>query len=302
MSRYDLGDDVLITLTVTDTDGTAVNPSSIALSLTDPSGNASAPTTSNTAVGAYQATVSADEAGRWRYTWTTTGPAGVEAGYFDVYALAPVTPEPLATVDDLEARVGALTTAQAARADALLADASALVRLEARGQTINRVTNDEVVLRPYGNEIRLPQRPVVSVASVKAIDREGGTDLTLTDWAWDGIDRIDLTGAYPTTDQVITWWNRVDLHTNTYRVTYTHGHERTPDYVVAVVCNMVNRVLTSPSLTEGIAQVNIGQYGQQFQQGMGSQGVAVRMFDSDRRALVAGGLRSTSTTVMTHVR
>lgn len=301
-STYDLGDDVLTTLEVTDSTGTLVAAASVVLSVTDPSGNTSAPSVSNPSTGNYEAVVSTAEAGRWRYTWTTTGPAGVEHGWFDVQAAPPATPEPLATIDDLEARIGTLTAAQAARAPALLVDASALVRIEARGQTINRVTDDSVVLRPIGNAIRLPQLPVISVTSVAAIDREGGADLTLSDWAFDGIDRIDLTGAYPTTDQVISWWNRVDLHTNTYRVVYTHGTEQTPDFVRAVVCNMVNRVLTSPSMTEGIAQTNIGAYGQQFQQGTGSAGVAVRMFDSDRQMLIAGGLRSMSATVMTNVR
>ena len=251
MSTYHVGDAVEITVTITDTDGTATNPTSISLQVTDPSGNSSTPTVTNTATGAYEAAVTADEAGRWRYAWTTTGPASVEPGYFDV-GTSPPTVDPLATIADLEARIGALTTAQATRAPGLLLDASALVRAYARGQTINRVTDDSVVLRPHGNEIRLPQEPVVSVTSVKAIDRDGGADVTLTDWAFDGINRIDLTGAGPTsTDTVVDWWDQIDFHTNTYRVVYTHGYETVPDVVVTVVCNMVNRVLTVPVVDGG---------------------------------------------------
>lgn len=187
----------------------------------------------------------------------------------------------LATQADLEARIGPLNATQAARVDGLLDDASGYVR-DDTGHQFELVAADTVVFRPIGAVITLPSRPVTAVTSVVAIARPPAADRTLetSAWAWDGIDKI-LLNVGELDHQLVGSW----MGTNTYRVTYDHGPAAIPAVVKAVVCEMVNRVLTSPSLATGITQETIGKYGYQLQQSVGTQGTAVRYTDNDKRKL-----------------
>lgn len=208
---------------------------------------------------------------------------------------------PLATTTDLESRLGRdLTADETARADALLADASALVR-GYTGQDFTQVVGDEVVLRPVGTTVRLPQRPVTDVTSVVAV---GGSDtipditLPAGSWTWDGIDKVDVWP--PSTDWLLnlpeTWsdgWGAV----NTYRVTYSHGYAEVPDDVVAVVCAMVLRTLLAPSMVAGMVSERIGAYNYQVQQGSGSSGASVGITQADRDVLKR--YRRKATTIQT---
>lgn len=200
---------------------------------------------------------------------------------------------PLATVADLEARIGPLSPEQAARAPALLADASAEVQAET-GQTIVRVADDLDVLHGAGGVIRLPQRPVESVSAVFLID--GQADIELSGWAWDGRDRVDIRFARSA---------RSRLHdTETYRVRYSHGWpaDGIPQVIVMTVCGMVARVLTAPSQIDGIVSETIGQYSYQLQQGVGNGGTSVRMTTGDRQRLARAGFRRGSATVFVRSR
>ncbi|WP_049566871.1 hypothetical protein [Streptomyces sp. SBT349] len=207
--------------------------------------------------------------------------------------------DPLATVEDLEARLGReLTPEEAARADALLADASALLRAYT-GQDFTLTVGDEIVLRPVGVTIRLPQRPVQAVTTVVAL---GGSEvmpdiaLPAGSWTWDGIDKVDIwpldSSWYLSLPEVWTdGWGAVD----TYRITYDHGYAVAPPDVLAVVCAMVLRTLLSPSMTPGMVSERIGAYNYQLQQGAGSAGASVSMTQPDRDALKR--YRKTATTI-----
>lgn len=189
----------------------------------------------------------------------------------------------LATVADLEVRTP-LPAGSEARAGALLADASALVRGHTR-QWLSFVADDVRVIRAIGRVIKLPERPVESVTEVAAID--AGGDVPVSGWMWDGIDKVFLPLQHGSAG-------------GTWRVTYSHGYQPLPDDVVAVVCGMVGRVLTSPSMAEGVTSETIGQYSYQMQQSVGSSGVAVRMLPSDRDALAR--YRRTAGTIRTPAR
>jgi hypothetical protein len=208
-------------------------------------------------------------------------------------------PHALATVQDLEARLGRdLTPTEANRAETLLGDASALVRSYTR-QTFDLVEDDELVLRPVGVELRLPQRPVTAVASVAAV---GGhdtiPDIPLTGWTFDGIDIVNVDGIDSNVwVSLPAWWEDHGGHPDTYRVVYTHGYATVPPEVVTVVCAMVLRTLTAPSPVEGMVSERIGQYNYQLQQGGGSTGVSVRFTQADKDALIAAGYKRRATTV-----
>lgn len=173
---------------------------------------------------------------------------------------------PLATVADVALRhpAGELTVAQEARAEALLDDASAVMR-DHLEQIVSYVEDDQVTVRTKGATIDLWELPVGAVTSVAGSD---GTELPAAAWSWDGLHTVTVDPGYLEP---------------TMQVTYSHGHEDVPAGVVARVCLMVNRVLTAPSATEGLASEQIGQYS--YQAAGGSAGVSVFLTKNDEKAV-----------------
>lgn len=207
----------------------------------------------------------------------------------------------LADVADVEKRLGRkiTTSSEIEQVGALLVDASAKVRSYTR-QTFDLVEDDEVILRPVGTMLRLPQRPVTAVSAVAAIGWDGTTDteLALNGYGWDGADLVDIGGVGSYDLTFPEWWN--DTGASSYRVTYSHGYAETPEDVVAVVCAMVIRVVNSPSPVEGMVTERIGQYSYGLQQGTGAAGAAVRLTDADKEDLK--DYRRSSGTIAVHVR
>lgn len=195
-------------------------------------------------------------------------------------------PDSLATADDLQARLGRdLTPDEEARATALLADASARVRAYA-GQDFAPSAETTIVLRAAGGRIRLPQRPVTAVTTVKAVaGLPGLSDLPMLDWSWDGINEVILGTNALIINLPEGWWDEDDYaYPGTYRVTYTAGYDEVPADVVAVVCGMVLRTLTAPTMMGGVTGETIGSYSYRLDGGAGV-GLAVALSADDRRAL-----------------
>lgn len=152
---------------------------------------------------------------------------------------------PLATPDDVEDRLGRdLSTDEQRRTSALLVDASAVVRAYVRRDFT--LAESTVRLRPRGNKVLLPQRPVVQVLSVRSVLGFGPTEFSTPLPAWSHVaghelyllDRTLIVNA-PTLDagDENLW----------VEVTYTHGYETIPEDIISVVANLVVRNLTVPS-------------------------------------------------------
>jgi hypothetical protein len=192
--------------------------------------------------------------------------------------------DPLATVADVQARYPAtLSTADQARVQALLADASSVVRRFTRQQFTSSQTTDRV--RPIGYKARLPQRPVVSVTSVAIVDAlQPGNLLPIpfAAWLWDGGDEIWLGQM----DTVVNLPEDVlDLYrynTPLIQVDYTHGYARVPDVVVAVACSMVLRNFDLPG-AQGVASQQVGPFGYRLST-TGQDGI-LALSDSEKAAL-----------------
>lgn len=156
----------------------------------------------------------------------------------------------LATVDDLEDRLGReLTESEAARADAILDDVSAAVILYT-GQTFTEATTTIRLKVKYG-VVRLPQRPVTEVDAVEDLN---GNDVT---FEWDTRDRIDVT--------ISGWLNSFEMEP--YRlpqryvnVTYTHGYATVPDAIVGVVCSIALRTLGQSPTDGAVVSESIDDY------------------------------------------
>ena len=147
----------------------------------------------------------------------------------------------LATIADVEARLGrSLTVAETSKANAYLTDASAM--FVQRAVQKFEVSESTVRLYPKDGVVRLTQRPVIEVISVKDID---GIEC---DYTFDGhqslYDLGELRGV---------------------TVNYEHGSANIPDDVVAVVAGMVARTLSiSPDAAAGVTQQSVGPFSQTY--------------------------------------
>lgn len=296
----DIGDAVTVTTEIR-VDDTLTDPLTVALDVTAPDGTTDSPTVTQPSTGAYEAVVEATQAGRWRYKWTATTPDAVDFGYFDVQGNPPPPgrPDALATISDLEDRLGRdLTDDEARRAEPLLRDASAQVRRYCR-QDFDLTRGDVAVLRPVGADLVLPQRPVLAVSSVAAIPGDGQPDIVMSGWEWDGLDCVKIAGfGWRTAIDYDLEWDFVGWWASTYRVIYDHGYATTPDDVVGIVCGTVNRVLVAPSMVEGMLSERVGPFGYTLQQGSsGAPGPSVRLTQADRDALADAGYRRTADTI-----
>lgn len=199
----------------------------------------------------------------------------------------------LASQADLEARLGRpLSPAEEARVDALLADASAVVRAYT-GQTFAVVEDDIVVLRAIGGSLKLPQRPVTDVTQVRVLGGSGALpDFVTLDWQFDGIDTIRVGDGVTVINLPEAWWDD-DGYPGTYEVTYSHGYPTVPADVLSVVCGMAARTLTAPTKAGGVVSETIGSYS--YRLDSAGAGIGVAMGSEDRRILAR--YRNAATTI-----
>lgn len=206
-----------------------------------------------------------------------------------------------ATTDDLEDRLGRdLTAAEAAKAPAMLRDATAKIRSFCR-RDFSAGEAQEVILRPVGTTLRLPCNPT-AVGLVEVIGVAGTSDLALgvNEWAWDRIDQIDLwpcVASAAGSDVPPT-----GTYADAYRVTYD-APGTVPDFIVAKTCDMVLRTLIAPTQIEGLASERIGKYAYQYAQFPGGQspGATVKLTKDDKDELREAGYRPSAATIQLRV-
>lgn len=149
-----------------------------------------------------------------------------------------------ASAADLEARLGiTLTEAEQIRAESLLQLASGLIR-DAVRQTISLVEDDELTLPgTNADRIALPERPVVSVASV-TLD---GNDVSFS-LAGSSIFRRSLTVWDADFDRDGRWSRGFGRIYQTIVVTYTHGYaaDEIPSLVKSICLEAAVRVWVNP--------------------------------------------------------
>lgn len=194
----------------------------------------------------------------WLVLFGGTSPqAYPNGGYilFEITADAPVAAVTrFAESTDLETRLGLVFTAdEHIRAEALLELASGVIQQETK-QTIALVSGDTFT-RPgdFSERIRLPQRPVVSVASATL----NGVALTqgqsfyvegdeIVRMNWNSVVQ-DSSFGLPFSGWGLPWMSLV--------VVYTHGYAVIPRIVKAVCLEMVVRVWVNPG---AVARETIG--------------------------------------------
>jgi hypothetical protein len=190
----------------------------------------------------------------------------------------------LADPSALEARLGrTLTTAEEARAEALLEDASGLV-IGYTGQRFTAVVDDVMVIRSDNGIIVLPNGPVTSVTSVTALGFNGAPDIAVVGWTWDRLNTIVLADWASTVINLPeVFVDHMNEMTPTYAVVWSHGYAIVPADVVSVVCGMTLRTLTSPTMRGGVTSETVGPYS--YRLDVADGGTVVRMTDEDRQVL-----------------
>lgn len=193
----------------------------------------------------------------------------------------------LATADDVATVLGRdLTTDEENRVDGLLDAASARFRREARQHISTAQT--ALVLPVRHGRVRLPQRPVVSVDTVRAVAGDGTPATTIAAWTFDGVDLVT----------VADWW-AVQLNAaapqepGTVHVTYSHGHDPVPDDVAYAVAGMTARALAPTAV--GVTSETIGGY--TYRLGPAAEAGALGMTD-DEKAVARSYRRTTGTVVL----
>ncbi|WP_422758284.1 hypothetical protein [Paenarthrobacter sp. C1] len=178
----------------------------------------------------------------------------------------------LATVEQLEARLGHAVDAD--RAEALLEDASAIVR-GYTGQYFTKVEDDVATLAVNRGQVTLPQRPAEKPSLISRADGSG--TYPSGSWYWGGIGVIDFGSPSWLANGPTRSWTPQAV-----TVTYTHGFEEIPADVVAVVCQMVGRVIDGTD-TPGLRSESIDDY--QYQMGGNIVSGAVALVPSEKETL-----------------
>lgn len=151
----------------------------------------------------------------------------------------------LADIAEVEARLGYAITDATIRVklQKQLDDASVVVRNYCRrGFTAGTST---IRLRPRGNKITLPERPVRAVTAVRSVVTFGATAQVtpLSYWSWVAGPEVRLGDPNLVINGPTLDWSNDDTWVE---VTYDHGFATVPDDVVAVVANMALRTFTIP--------------------------------------------------------
>jgi hypothetical protein len=294
--EYPLGQEITLTFKV-DVAGTLTDAATVTAEVLNPDGT----TTTNTlaggtvthsSLGTYTLTLT-PPSGPYRVQWTATAPDTAQYDEFVVlgkFGLA-VTTGPLAQQADVEANLGReLTSTEIDRVVALLGNASRLIRGYCRQDFASATTTD--LLRITAGRVRLPQRPVTAVTSVKLVGFDGVQRWTVP-FIWDGIDEITMMG-----DLLVINLPEIlhDVYATTAEVTYTHGYTTVPDDIVELTALMVARVFQSPA-SAGVNYQTAGPFSVRIADGYGSGQVVLTQDDKDylsergyRRSVYAVGL------------
>lgn len=161
---YDLGDQVPISVTVRDANGTLINPLSAALTITKPDGTLVPGIVvpfPPTVTGRPQYNYTTDQVGRHVWRMTTTTPAGSQSGVFTVRT---GNPRWIISLEEARAQLNATGTAGDVELEEYLQVTTDIIE-----NIIGPVVNVPVIeeIHDGGPAILLNRTPVVSIVSVE---------------------------------------------------------------------------------------------------------------------------------------
>lgn len=224
--------------------------------------------------------------GLWYQVIFLDGLGGATAPTAPVQNTIPGTaPAAFASPNDLATWLGIdLTSEEAERADALLTDASNIIREEVKRGDLGLVTDETITMNGTTDEsILLPSTPVVSVSAVTI---DGAPLVEGSDWYLDG----NMIVRLPATSVIL---NGIDGATfpaitpgfgsprQTLQITYTHGYPEIPGKVKTICLGMVVRVWINPG---SVARESVGDTSTVYDNNRFSP-TGMQLTDDERRAL-----------------
>jgi hypothetical protein len=144
----------------------------------------------------------------------------------------------LASLADYNARYGEV--ADDSRILVLLDEASSFVR-DVAGLTISLVEDDTTMVRPRRGIAMLPEFPVTALTSITPQPPATPTPVDPTSYEWD--DAGIIAGLYGSGIK--------------HAVVYSHGWDPVPEWIVGLVCSMVQRA-TRPAALNAVASETTG--------------------------------------------
>lgn len=191
----------------------------------------------------------------------------------------------LVTQAAVEERLGReLTEEEATRLAPLLRDVTAYIT-SYTGYAFTKATRTRI-LRAQRGHINLPDRPIVSITSVKPIGRDGTVGTETADFAFDGIFKLKLGYA----GYIVNGpeWENGYRPFHTYQVVYESGFETVPDEITSIAENAVLNAFTGSALIApgigGVTRLAVGDTAYSFGNA-GAGRVAAWITPDDREIL-----------------
>lgn len=100
-------------------------------------------------------------------------------------------------------------------------------------------------IRPTGDRLKLPQRPVVSVDNIQVV--YNNTLISAVNWVFDGYDEIWFYNDATVINLAADLADLFAYNTPVCQVTYTYGYTEVPADVKMVACNLVTRAYYTPN-------------------------------------------------------
>jgi hypothetical protein len=191
--------------------------------------------------------------------------------------------------EDIVARLGRnLNQVEMARVDALLRDGSAIIRRYCR-EDFAWYDNDVITIKSDKGVIKIPHRPIESIAEVVALSGIPGIpDIPVSWYIFDGIDQITIPA--PAYAGIINlpelWYDQTYWFATTFKITDTHGYKAVPDDVIAVLCTAIISELATPTMSATLASESIGAYSYSMRRTSGA-GLSAALTDAGMKTTLA---------------
>jgi len=194
----------------------------------------------------------------------------------------------LVTQESVEARLRrSLTEDEEAQFPYLVADVESFIT--SYTERAFTVADRTKILRAERGIIHLPDRPIVSVTSVKQIQRDGTPGPATQDFAFDGIFKLRIGSSSYVINGPEWWWDGESGSTfQTYQVVYRSGYATPPADIVSIAQNLVTNALVgsvavAPGMS-GVSRMAIGDVAYTFAGG-GIGRIEAYLSDDDRKIL-----------------
>jgi len=177
-STFDLGSQVPLGVTITDSNGNNANATTVVATITLPDGTTVTPSVTNSATGLYDTVYTPSQTGRHLVAWLATGSNA--SSYYDEFTVRDYTQLSIISLDEAKDHLNiALTTTNSDNELRRMIDAATSLAQSYTGNILGRVTYTNEIYDGNVDNIRLHHPRAMSITSVY----ENGVLLTSADYS-----------------------------------------------------------------------------------------------------------------------